>query len=204
MPENNRITDPLDELINRHRAAMGEETTTTEPSGFSIDLNEKVDEISSPAKDKKEFVVNYGDDDLKAEIEEEDRAYEESRRKAYEENAAKVAELKSRTNALPPQPHNKEEEARDIQFQADKLAIVTTMVNRVVAKYHIIEGGIPDERSSDGRILERRAVMGELMDMYHADGDVITPEFENMILSNWMLPSGITAKDSIDTYGRIV
>lgn len=204
MPENNRITDPLDELINRHRAAMGEETTTTEPSGFSIDLNEKVDEISSPAKDKKEFVVNYGDDDLKAEIEEEDRAYEESRRKAYEENAAKVAELKSRTNALPPQPHNKEEEARDIQFQADKLAIVTTMVNRVVAKYHIIEGGIPDERSSDGRILERRAVMGELMDMYHADGDVITPEFENMILSNWMLPSGITAKDSIDAYGRIV
>ena len=77
MPENNKITDPLDELINRHRAALGEETNTTEPSEFSIDLNEKVNEISSPAKDKKEFVVNYGDDDLKAEIEEEDRAKEE-------------------------------------------------------------------------------------------------------------------------------
>lgn len=204
MSENNRHTDPLDDLINRHKVAMGEETIQNETSNPSIDLNEKVDEILSPDKDEKSFVVDYGDDDLKNEIEEEERIYAEARKRAYAEERERLADLKKPKNDLPPQPHNRELEERDVQFQADKLAIVTTMVNKVVAKYRLVEGGIPDEGSSDGQIMGKRAVMGELVDMYHENGDVITPEFEDMILSNWMLPSGVTAKVSLESYGKIM
>ena len=78
------------------------------------------------------------------------------------------------------------------------------MVNRVVAKYHIISGGIPDVRDlPDGGVVQKMHIMGDLIDIYHNSGEKITPEFENLILSNWILPNGKTAKEELAEKGTI-
>lgn len=188
---NTNYTDPLDELINKHKAANGEPVESVEiplekdtaPTAESLD--------AEPIKNTADFTVggiNFGDNDLEAEIAAEDAAREKARRDKYEAMKAAREEQNHRV-AMPPQPHDAVKEKQDIDFQADKLGIVTGMVNRVVAKYKLFTGGIPGDI--------RMKVMGELVDQYHNKGELIDEEFENMIISNWYMEDGTPAADYI-------
>lgn len=201
--------DPLDELINKHKIANGEEptpivdskpntvppvpetlqfpvdgdgvSTQIEGTNFNIIEDDTVavtaDDSSSPVQE-----VDYGDNDKDAAIAAEDAAREAERLARYEaQKAAREAE-EAKLTAMPPQPHDTAEQKREVDFQADNINIVTGLVNRVVAKYKLFEGGIPDDT--------RMMVMGELMEHYHHYGNVITEEFEQVILNNWVMPDG--------------
>ena len=48
------------------------------------------------------------------------------------------------------------------------------MVQKVVAKYRIISGEIPETANAEIGTIGRRAVMGELIDIYHKNGEKIT------------------------------
>ena len=79
-----------------------------------------------------------------------------------------------------------------VGYQAEVLAIVTTMVNKVVSKHKLFSGGIPTE----GGV--RNRVMGDLISIYHMTGDVITPEFEQKILDNWVGAEVPTQTDGVN------
>jgi len=188
---NTNYTDPLDELINKHKAANGEPIESVEiplekdtaPTAESLD--------AEPIKNSSDFTVggiNFGDNDLEAEIAAEDAAREQARREKFEAMKAAREEQNKRV-AMPPQPHDAVKEKEDIDFQADKLGIVTGMVNRVVAKYKLFTGGIPGDI--------RMKVMGELVDQYHNKGELIDEEFENIIIANWIMEDGTPAADYI-------
>jgi hypothetical protein len=81
------------------------------------------------------------------------------------------------------------------------------MVNKVVAKYRIISGGIPEALTNEQRqmgLLTRMNVMGELIEIYHKNGEKITTEFESMILSNWVMPDGTLAINNINENGIVI
>ena len=184
MDENKNI-DPLADLINRHKAANGEAPTpniSTKPETPSIPEDEDI----------------YGENDQQKEIEAEDAAREAERvALAAEQQATKEANKKG---IMPPDEKDMSYHADAIAFQTEKMAIVTTMTNKVVAKYHLISGGIPQDNMVDSNgnvILGQIAMRGELIDLYERDGDVITPEFEKMILDNWIMPDGTLASDNI-------
>lgn len=182
MAENN-FTDPLDELIDRHQKVANGEPVDTEP----------------PAEPE----IDYGDNDLAEKIAEEDAARDAERQQRIEEAEAKRKEEESKKTAMPPQMYDAEEYKKEINFQTDTLSLVTTMVNKVVAKYRLIEGGIPGEADERLGVLGQRAVMGELMSLYYAYGDTITPAFEEMILKNWVLPDGSIAINKINEKGVV-
>lgn len=173
----NEFTDPLDALMNKHLMANGEEPTF-------------VPTVEIPVEDdsKDETDINFGDDDMEAEIEAEDKAREEAReaKRAALREAQEAANVKA---PMPPNPHDKQTQQAEVDFQSDKLGIVTGLVNRVVAKYKLFTGGIPMD--------VRMQVMGELLDIYHNQGEVITPEFENLIISNWIMGDGSPAANYI-------
>lgn len=180
---NNSFNDPLDELMNKHLAANGEEPIESNQSAsVEIPLEEEKQEEKVPD-------INFGDDDMEAEIAREDAAREAARQaKLAAMQEAKDAET-AKLQALPPQPHDKEAQKQEIDFQADKLGIVTGLINRVVAKHKLYNGGIPADM--------RMQVMGELVDIYHNEGEVITPEFEAIIVNNWVMENGVPAKEFI-------
>lgn len=201
---NNPMTDPLEELIKAHSNANGEThviesapTTTPEsntpeepfidPFGSAInsDLTTNSD-------------INFGDNDLEEEMKAEDEAKAQARKEHFEE-IQKERDLANERSAMPSDPYDPNERANDMDYQSDKIGIVTTMVNKVVAKYHLFEGEIPTDNSiTQGKTLARMQVMGELIDIYHnMTDDNITPEFEDVILSNWIMPDGTTAKEYV-------
>ena len=176
MADNNEtFVDPLDEIVKKHQAAAGIEPTKPEP---------KVEEVhEEPIETPK---VNYirgdmeiddddefGDHDFEREMEQEE--LEAQRRR---EEAIRIAQENKKPEVqMPPNSLDKGFQQEAVDFQTNVLAIVTTMVNKVVAKHHLTQGGIPDDK--------RMSVMGELVELYHENGDVITEEFENVILENW-------------------
>lgn len=163
---------PLEELLKKQAETLGEKSPI-ENQIQDIDLDDDV----------------YGKNDLAKEIEEEENAEQQEAEAA----AQLFREMKEIEEAQHNQPvidsNDKGYQNEAIGFQGDKLAIVTTMVNKVIAKYHIVEGAVPED--------VMRLVMGELVDEYHNSGEEITPRFEEIILKNWMLPSGVTAYDAI-------
>ena len=207
MSEN--FKDPLDELINKHKAAMGElPETVIEKKDGTVDyvknnpaVSTVEDEIiNTPEPSVTEFDessedIDYGDNDMAMEMAREDAAEAEARQKLIDEKRAAAEALEASKTTLPPRSLDKEFQAEAIGFQADKLAIVTTMVNKVVAKYHITTGGIPENI--------RRMVMGDLIDVYHRDGEVITPEFEDIILQNWIDDDGQPIINKIGSNGVV-
>lgn len=171
--------DPLEELINKHRAAEKPAETQHTTETPVIEQEPEQEELT-----ELERADLYGDEDLNAEIEQEDRAREEARLKAFEQ-------LKGEETPgvrMPPDEHDPQYHTEAINYQTDKIAVVTTMVNKVIASHHLITGGIPDEK--------RMAVMGELIEIYHKTGDVITPEFEQMILDNWEGPDSAVTPET--------
>ena len=111
-----------------------------------------------------------------------------------------ILHIKDLIGIMPPDEKDMSYHADAIGFQTEKLAIVTTMINKVVAKYKLISGGIPQDNMTDNEgnvVLGQVAVKGELTDLYERNGDVITPEFEKIILDNWIMPDGTFASDNI-------
>lgn len=200
-----KFNDPLDEIIERHKIV--EQGGTPEPPKETPQIESVPpvpEKILLPEDEVPEIIptqiadgpiindddeINYGDDDQEAEMAEEERQLEAERKRQVEEAAAKrAAEVKT---LMPPEHYDSKHQIESMDFQTDKLAIVTTMVNKVTAKYRLIEGGIPDYGPQGEPVRVR--MMGELMDCYHEDGEVITPKFESIILNSWVMPSGETA-----------
>ena len=188
MDEVNKSNDPLMDLINKHKAAMGETDTPSEPVVTNSTPQIPDDDI-------------YGENDQQKEIEAEDAAREAARAAAAAEQKAVADAAKEKTDVfMPPDEKDMRYHEEAVGFQTEKLSIVTTMINKVVAKYRLISGGIPTEMAKDntGRvILDQIAVKGELCELYEQNGEVITPEFENIILENWIMPDGTLAADNI-------
>lgn len=146
----------------------------------------------------------YGNNALDEEIAREDAEREAARKKlAQEQLIAREAERKKKV-AMGPMPDDKNFQLKAIDFQANKVAIVTTMLNQVVSKYHIVSGEIPDNPPPNSGVLSRFQVMGELIKLYEDNGEQISPEFEKMIISNWILSDGSLAINSINDDGAVV
>lgn len=199
----NKNNDALLDLLNRQKAATGQsgpnpstivsmdsEEATTESEPVLITAK-KVEPVQIPDEDI------YGDNDLDAEIAAEE-AHDKEVRKAAAEEAMKQKEIKKKsTPFMPPDEHDMKYNDTAISYQSDKLNTVSAMVNRVVAKYKLVSGGISDIPDPKLGTLGRMAVMGELVDIYHKNGEKITAEFEEMILRNWVMPDGSLAINNI-------
>ena len=195
MSENNEFHDSLDDVIAR--AAKKFDNIASQDDDSSKIMNEPVEEIveEEPSSEiVQPPVVNYvnnsslfddveiddedediyGKNDFDKEIEEDDRRREMEHAQKLEE--ARAREEDNKLNTLPPQSLDKEFQRTAIDFQTNKISIVTGMVERVKAKYHL-KGGINPNKS--------RAVMGDLVEYYENFGEDITPEFEQIILKNW-------------------
>lgn len=184
--------DPLDKLLQQHNNAVTGKTPTT-PSEERV-ITEPVDDIQDLVDDinYRGEEIDYGDNDLEEEIKMEERAEADRIQQALEEKRANDKPL----NVMPPEPYNEAEEIKDVEFQANKLAIVSEMINQVVTKYKLTDGGVSDIPPEG--YLSRMQLQGELIDLYHRDGDVITPDFETMLLKNWILPDGRDAYTAIN------
>ena len=175
MANNNEFVDELDELVRKHQMAAG--ITPTAPTTETPQMVDEPSPVMTETPTTNDTVNNdddeYGDFDLDVEIAAEE--YEDQRRR--EEAVQQAMENRPPEIQMPPNSLDKNFQYEAVDFQANQLALVTTMVNKVVAKHHLTTGGIPDEI--------RRKVMGELLECYYNDGEVITPEFEQIILNNW-------------------
>ena len=181
---NNQFTDPLDEIINKHReATQSVDNTSTVSESTQASINEPDVVPDTTATD----IIDYGENDLAEEIAREEHEENEMKQNMMKERKSEKSDV-----MMPPDEHDMAYHTEALAFQSDKLAVVTTMVNKVIAKHHIISGGIPTENNV------RMRVMGELIDIYHKTGDVITPEFEKVILDNWVDDSGVTATELIN------
>ena len=185
MEDPNKNIDPLAALMNKHREAIGEKPVTEAPSSNNTAVEEDI----------------YGEHDMEKEIEAEDAAREAERAAMAAEQKATAEAAAEKTNVfMPPDEKDMKYHEEAIGFQTNKLAIVTTMINKVVAKYKITAGAIPQDNMIDNTghvVLGQVAVKGELMEQYEKNGEVITPEFEKIILENWVMPDGTFAADNV-------
>lgn len=188
MSEINR--DPLDDLLRSHASVLG---------------NESIEPEEEPVQETPVFDEDlYGTNDLANEIANEEAAYEESRKAAAAELSAKKAEADANKAMMPPDENDMKYHDDAMGFQSEKLSIVSMMTQKVVAKYRLISGGIPDSPKPELGVIGRMAVMGELIDIYHNSGEKITPEFERLVLSNWVMPDGTLAINNISADGTVV
>ena len=201
MENNNR--DPLEAMLNRQKAALtGEPIDEIQPQPSTI--NPTSIENNGNKLMNMEIEDEYGNNDLVNSIKDEERIDQLAREQAI---AEKQAQRDSETKTvMPPDQYDMKYHTDAIDFQSDKLGIVTGMVNRVVAKYRIISGGIPDAVTNlDGKTIPgKMQIMGELIDLYHKNGEKITPDIENLILSNWIMPDQTLAIDNINENGIVI
>ena len=170
-----------------------EEESSTPYTGSFADMN--VDTIAQDV---------YGEHDLENEIAEEERAYEQERARIANEAITKREEIESSRPFMPPNEDDMRYHNDAIGFQSEKLSVVSNMVQKVVAKYRIISGEIPETANAEIGTIGRRAVMGELIDIYHKNGEKITPDFEKLILCNWVMPDGTLAIHNINSNGIVI
>lgn len=184
MMDNNN--DPLADLIARHKQVLNKQDETTQ----------KMSSVSS-IEDNDE----YGEYDLEREMKREEEEIE-ARKLELAKQAEETAKAQ-KSIIMPPDEKDMSYHEEAIGFQAEKLSIVSLMVQKVVAKYHLMSGGIQEIPNPELNTLGKREVMGELIDIYQNTGEVITPQFENMILSNWIMPDGSIAINLIDDDGIV-
>lgn len=166
-----------------------------------VDNDVKTPDVVEPVVEEEpetEYVIDYGDNDADEEMRIEDEMHEAAIKSEIEKR--KAEEAKNPKYFTPPNEKDMDYNAEAIGFQGDKLAIVTNMVNRVIAKYHIVSGNVP-EMGPGG--MTKMMVMGELVDVYHEFGEEIDGKFEQVLLSRWILPDGRRAIDAIDKTGKI-
>lgn len=201
----NNNEDVLLNLLNKHKEANGIPTTEpVKPVEKPVEEITETPEVTVDADTDIEDDDIYGVNDLMKQIEAEEAAEEAER-------AAAIA-ARQQQNTKPKEltmPNEKDEEylTEAVGYQGDKLSTITLMVNKVVAKYRLVSGGIPDAVPVGSRTLPKRAVMGELnqiVDAQSSANPVITRDFEAMILSNWIMPDGSAAIENIDENGVVV
>lgn len=178
------FTDPIDEIMARHmtqnelderNAKIAENVKVNEPKTSSLDMNVEID---IPMETSVEEDIDYGDNDLENEIKQQEELEAKEREEAIKKHEEEIAAEKAKIKSGPPHPLDMNETAKVFDFEATKIATVTTMINQVIAKHHITTGCIPDDI--------KMRVMGELIELYYKNGEVITPEFEQLLLSNWV------------------
>lgn len=199
--------DPLEELLQLHKKTLNGEI----PTPPAEHVKEKTPAVNNPSDITPVHVVNdimdeeiddeYGDNDLMNEIEAEEKANQEARQQAAEEMKS---QMNTANRVMPPDEKDMKYHDEAIGFQSEKLSVVSMMVQQVVAKRRIISGGIPETPIPEKQVLGKMAVMGELIDIYHKSGQVITPEFENLILNNWVMPDGTLAIHNINEQGIVI
>lgn len=196
---NTQSFDPLEELLSRQRAAINgdrESDVNNTPDISDVDITGNVD-INED---------EYGDNDLIDEIENEEKAYQEAREELANEKVREVSDKNASKVIMPPDEYDMKYHEDAIGYQSEKISVVSNMVNKVVAKYRLISGGIPDVDTevNDVIVRGRMSVMGELVDIYHNNGEKITPSFERLILSNWIMPDNTLAIDNINENGYVI
>ena len=198
----NKNIDPVEELLNRTRATMNGESVIEKEDDRPTEPEVSVVNNILPDEDEDEDI--YGVNDLANEIaaeEEADRIAQLARAK----EAKDKREAKENSKVfMPPDEHDMAYHTEALQYQNDKISTVSAMVNRVVAKYRLISGGIPTQADPEKGILDRMQVMGELVDIYHNAGETITPEFEQMVLKNWVMPDGTLAIHNLNEDGIVI
>lgn len=210
MPEIN--TDPLADLLKSQAEALGktvaEETTITTATDDTAANDEvvvpevtKVEPITFDDDDIEDDI--YGDNDLANEIKEEDAIAEQQRIATAAENAENRAKTEVPKTTMAPDPYDKRYQNDAIGYQSEKLSTVSLMVQKVVAKHKLFSGGIPENPVPELGVLGRMAVMGELIDIYHRSGEKITKEFEDMVLSNWLMPDNTLASSHLSEDGTL-
>lgn len=210
MPEIN--TDPLADLLKSQAEALGktvaEETTITATADDTVVNDEvvvpevtKVEPITFDDDDIEDDI--YGDNDLANEIKEEDAIAEQQRIATAAENAENRAKTEVAKISIAPNPYDKRYQNDAIGYQSEKLSTVSLMVQKVVAKHKLFSGGIPENPVPELGVLGRMAVMGELIDIYHKSGEKITKEFEDMVLSNWLMPDNTLASSHLSEDGTL-
>lgn len=199
----NKNIDPLELLLSQHREAINGESSNVDPV---VDTTTPTTQETSNIMDMDISADDdiYGDGDREQEIEEEEKFAQFSREEAAKEKASKIEEKKASTPFMPPDEHDMKYHDEAMAYQSEKISVVSNMVNRVVAKYRIISGGIEELPDPKLGTIGKMAVMGELVDIYHNSGEKITPEFEDMILKNWIMPDGTLAIHNINDQGIVI
>lgn len=185
-----KFEDPIEALMARRAGKI--ETPVAQPEPVVEQTIEPEEQITTPETSSEEEDI-YGTNDLALEMEEEDRIAAELRQKQYEQLLANKKNVEKST-IMPPQPHDREKQAEDVAFQANNLNIVTQMIQMVLDKNGITSGEIPVATEDNPHL--RMQVMGDLMDCYYRDGNVITPEFEEIVLRNWHYDGPMQTEES--------
>lgn len=169
MSNQETFIDPLEEMMGRLSAEPAQPATPE-----SEDTTSQI--VSTPVDDDE-----YGKNDLAKEIASEEAAIDA----AMEQRRAEMEAAKNQTpsTVMPPISIDKEYQAAAIGFQANKLAIVGRMIDRVVAENNLPPGGIPVSTDADKDL--QRHIMGELIACYEDTGEEITDRFRDLIVSNW-------------------
>ena len=113
MNNNEDFRDPLDELMNNHLAANGEESREIIPEELKS-TNEEATQAET-AETPKKPEINFGDNDLEEEIAREDAA-REAERQARREAAERARKENLNTSPMPPQEHNKDIQRQEVDF----------------------------------------------------------------------------------------
>ena len=170
-----KFVDPIDELLARHMNQEELDERATKQAEENVIETSTETDLSF---DDQDTVIDYGDNDLADEIKAVEEKEAEEREEAIRQHEEAQKAMKAMITEGPPHPLDMERTAQTFDFEREKIATVTMMVNQVVAKHHLVSGGIPDDK--------RMRVMGNLVDIYYRSGEVITPEFEELILQNWI------------------
>lgn len=199
MNENNNtgFVDPLDGVMDRI-ASQKSNIITPKPvpkEDFKETLAKQSNEIHKVEPEFPE--VNYGDNDLDDEIAREEAQRKQEKQKKIEE-AGKVHEA-NKGEKMAPQHLDLNEIANELNFQGETISIVAKMAEEVVRINKLPSGGIPveDEHVLDANgnpIPIRLRAMGELVEEYQNQGEVITKKFEDIVLDNWVLDDGTPAR----------
>lgn len=181
MANNDTFVDPLDELMAKAEAAENPDAPqAVNTTPVTEDIPDEEDE--------------YGLGDQQREMAQED-AIMEAARLARQEELAAAAEKDNMTN-MPPRSLDPAFQKESIEFQGSVLEIVGRMIEQVIAKHKLGKGGIPESTDDDPNF--KHHLMGELIEQYHLNGEVITPAFESLIIANWKLDEPETAPDATD------
>jgi len=189
MADNNGFIDPLENIINKTKEAYGIPDDTPTPTVSKIEppvveepvpVSKYEKPITPPVQEsydvEEEDDDPYGKNDLMKQIEEEDRAREAQKQAEIDARLEREAKNAKKVEKMPPRSLDPEFQRDAVDFQANHLAVVTGMIEKVKAKYHLV-GGIRPE--------SQRHVEGDLLEIYYKTGDQITPQFEKIILDNW-------------------
>lgn len=199
MSDNNNqgFVDPLDSIFDRISNQSANIVTPNQPpkEDFKDTLAKQSNDIrkvETPAPE-----VNYGDDDLDAEIAAEEEVAKQQKQERIEK-AAQIHE-ENKGEKMAPQHLDMNEIANELGFQAETIAIVGKMAEEVVKRNKLPSGGIPVEDESildenGNPIPIRLRAMGELVEEYQNQGEVITKKFEDIVLDNWVLDDGTPAR----------